>query len=60
MFLFAREIDQRLRWKAGTAERLAKQGKLPHFVLPNGEFRFEWAAVESAIVANRVEAGADR
>ena len=38
--LFPEEIDARLNWPAGTAARLARRGKLPHYVLPDGAIRF--------------------
>jgi hypothetical protein len=50
MFIFARDIDQRLGWKPGRAERLAKQRRLPHYLLPDGQFRFVWDEIEPLIV----------
>lgn len=43
------DIDGLFRWPAGTSERLAKRGKLPHYVLPNGEIRFDRAEVEALV-----------
>ena len=54
--LTERELDKRLRWPLGRAERLARRGKLPHVVLPDGTIRFEWETIEPLIV--RVEAEA--
>jgi hypothetical protein len=48
--LHAFEIDRHFRWQAGTSNRLARQGKLPHVVLPNGEFRFELAEIEALCI----------
>ena len=31
--LYGEEIDQRLNWPLGRAERLARRKKLPHYVL---------------------------
>jgi hypothetical protein len=35
-----REIDRLFGWPAGKAEKLAKRGKLPHYLLPDGSVRF--------------------
>ena len=35
MFLYGEEVDQRLNWSLGRAERLARREKLPHVVLPD-------------------------
>lgn len=43
------EIDRRLDWPIGRAERLAKQGKLVHHILPDGSIRFVWSEVERQI-----------
>jgi hypothetical protein len=50
MFVLAHELDQRLGWKAGTAERLARQRRLPHVILPDGSIRFEWSNIEPLLV----------
>lgn len=55
MYLYGSEIDQRLSWPTGRAERLAKRGKLPHVILPDGEIRFLWEEVQGAIVRKPVE-----
>ncbi len=34
------EVDRLFRYRAGTAERLAKRGRLAHIVLPDGSIRF--------------------
>lgn len=49
MYLRPDEVDSRLNWRAGRAERLAKQGKLPHDVLPDGAIRFVWTEVAALI-----------
>jgi hypothetical protein len=54
MFIHPEDVDRRLGWKPGRAERLARQRKLPHVVLPDGSIRFEWAEIEPLIV--RVQA----
>ena len=43
------EIDARLNWALGRAERLARRGKLPHVVLPDGSIRFEWESIETLL-----------
>ena len=48
--LYGEDIDNRLNWPLGRASRLAKRGKLPHVVLPDGSIRFEWEAIEPLIV----------
>jgi hypothetical protein len=50
MFLFAEEIDTRMGWRPGKAERLARQRRLPHILLPDGSIRFDWAELEALIV----------
>ena len=49
MFLYGDEIDKRLTWPLGRAERLARRGKLPHVVLPDGSIRFLWEQIEPLI-----------
>ena len=64
MFVDPEEVDTRLSWRPGTAERLARQRRLPHTLMPNGEVRFVWAEVEALIVrvpaAGVVPAGGPR
>lgn len=45
------DVDRRLRWPIGRAKHLARRGKLPHLVLPDGEIRFRWEELERLIVA---------
>ena len=49
--LYGEEIDRRLNWPLGRAERLARRKKLPHYVLPDGSVRFRWADIEPLIVS---------
>ena len=49
MFLYPEQIDERLSWPLGQALRLARRGRLPHVVLPDGSIRFEWLAIEPLI-----------
>jgi hypothetical protein len=46
---FPEQIDRRLNWQPGTAARLARRGKLPHYVLPNGDLRLRWDEVNSLV-----------
>jgi hypothetical protein len=50
MFIYPEDVDQRLAWKPGTAERLARQRRLPYVLLPDGSIRFEWQEIEPLIV----------
>jgi hypothetical protein len=54
MFIFPEDVDRRLGWKPGRAERLARQRRLPHVLLPDGAIRFDWNEIEPLIV--RVQA----
>jgi hypothetical protein len=56
MYLYPEEIDQRLNWPPGRAERLARRKRLPHLVLPDGSIRFDWSEIEALVV--RVPAAA--
>jgi hypothetical protein len=47
--LYGEEIDRRLNWPLGRAEKLARRGKLPHVVLPDQAIRFEWSAIEKLL-----------
>ena len=52
--LTPRETDQLLRYPRGRSIRLAKEGKLPAIVLPDGEYRFIEQDIESILHAQRV------
>jgi hypothetical protein len=43
------EIDKQLDWPPGRAQRLAKRGRLPHYVLPDGGIRLRWEEVEPLV-----------
>lgn len=47
--LLGEDVDRRLNWPLGRSERLARRGKLPHAVLPDGAIRFEWPSIESLL-----------
>jgi hypothetical protein len=57
MFLYPEDIDRRLNWPPGRAERLARRHRLPHVILPDGAIRFIWEEVESLLV--RVSSAGD-
>jgi hypothetical protein len=40
--LYPDDIDARLNWQPGRASRLARRGKLPHYVLPDDAIRLRW------------------
>ena len=48
--LYPEDVDQRLNWPLGRAERLAKQRRLPYVLLPDGSIRFDWNAIEPLLV----------
>jgi hypothetical protein len=50
MFIFAEDVDKRFGWKPGTAERLARQRRLPYVLLPDGSIRFDWDEIEPLVV----------
>jgi hypothetical protein len=39
------EVDLLFRYPAGRALKLAKVGRIPHIVLPDGEIRFDEAEI---------------
>jgi hypothetical protein len=49
IFLYPEDIDKRLNWKPGRAERMARRKQLPHVLLPDGEIRFIWEEIEPLI-----------
>lgn len=50
MYVLPEDVDRRLGWRPGKAERLARQRRLPHYVMPDGSIRLIWAEIESRIV----------
>ncbi|MDI9430735.1 MAG: MerR family DNA-binding transcriptional regulator [Planctomycetota bacterium] len=47
--LTSREVDRLLRYPVGRTARLARQGLLPHIVLPDGSIRFTADHVEQIV-----------
>jgi hypothetical protein len=50
MFISPEDVDRRMGWKSGRAERLARQRRLPYLVLPDGSIQFDWEELEPLIV----------
>jgi hypothetical protein len=48
-YLYPEDIDHRLNWPLGTAARLARREKLPHYRLPDGAIRFKWDEIEALV-----------
>ena len=45
--LMPSQLDEWLRYPHGRAARLARAGKIPHIKLPDGQIRFDAAAIET-------------
>ena len=61
--LYPEDVDQRLNWPLGRAEKLARQRRLPYVLLPDGSIRVRWEEVEPLLVTVPValaEKGASR
>ena len=43
------EIDRIFCWPPGHAEKLARKGKLPHILLPDGSIRFELKVIKGLL-----------
>ena len=43
--VYPEQIDRNLNWPLGTAARLARRNRLPHYVLPDGSLRMRWEEV---------------
>lgn len=58
--LYGADVDRRLSWPVGRAERMARRGKLPHVLLPDGAIRFRWSQIvpliESKFAASKPRA----
>jgi hypothetical protein len=49
--LYPEDVDQRLNWPLGRAERLARQRRLPYVMLPDGSIRFRWEEIEHLVLS---------
>lgn len=60
--LYPDDIDARLNWPPGRTSRLARSGKLPHYLLPDGSIRLRWEEIAPLVrhVAPDVEKEGDR
>lgn len=47
--LYPDDIDAKLNWPLGRTSRLAHQGKLPHYLLPDGSIRFRWDEIQPLV-----------
>ncbi len=45
------DVDLLLRYPIGRSLKLAKRGKLPHIVLPDGEIRFRETDIEQIVTS---------
>ena len=43
--LYPDDIDSRLNWPPGRTSRLARAGKLPRYILPDGSIRLRWEEI---------------
>jgi hypothetical protein len=50
VFISPEDVDRRMNWRPGNAERLARQRRLPYILTPDGSIRFDWADLERLIV----------
>ena len=44
-------VDKIYLWPAGRAQRLAKRGKLPCYILPDGAVRFRLSEIQAMVKA---------
>lgn len=56
-YVFGTDIDHRLNWPLGRADRLAHRGRLPHIVLPDGSIRFSWRTIRPLLISKGVASG---
>ena len=48
--IYPEDVDRRLNWPLGRAERLARQRRLPYVLLPDGSIRFRWEDIEPSLL----------
>lgn len=58
--LMPREVDRIFRYPRGRAARLARDGKIPHITLPDGELRFDQLQIERLLCPPVALAKAER
>jgi hypothetical protein len=49
-FLYPEQVDRRVGWPLGRAARLARQRRLPFYLLPDGAIRFRWEDLEPLVL----------
>jgi hypothetical protein len=47
--VYPEQIDRTLNWPLGTAARLARRKRLPHYLLPDGAIRLRLEEVEALV-----------
>lgn len=47
--IYPDDVDHRLNWQPGRASRLARAGKLPHYILPDGSIRLRWDEIAALV-----------
>lgn len=47
--VYPEQIDRRFSWPFGTAARLARRNRLPHYLLPDGSIRLKWEEIEPLV-----------
>ena len=50
LYLYPEDVDRRLSWPLGRAERLARQRRLPYVLLPDGSIRLRWEEIEPLVL----------
>jgi hypothetical protein len=58
--VYPEQIDQWLDWPLGTAARLVRRRRLPHYVLPDGSIRLCPKEVEALVLRVPAEEGESR
>jgi hypothetical protein len=48
--LYPDDVDRRLSWPLGKAERLGRQRRFPYVLLPDGSIRFRWSQIEPLVI----------
>ena len=56
--LIPREVDRLFRYPRGRSAKLARAGKLPYIRLPDGEIRFDEAAIITLLKSSATGTGA--
>ena len=54
-YLTPEEVDEQLKLRRGKAARLARRGKLPAIILPDGTIRFDSQELDTFLKAKSAE-----